>query len=85
MVAKKPRTLVVLFARSRSPVVLVVVLIICALVLGRRMIFVVWRSVLVDAESYLLVVVGSVVYFTVAFTRIVFDKKVFGRFVDVES
>ena len=59
MVAEKPHAIVVLFARSRGPVVLVVVLVVCAFVLGRRVIFVGWRGVRVDTESYLLVVVIS--------------------------
>ena len=85
MVAKKPRAFVVLLARSRSLVVVVVVLIVCAFILGRWMIFVIWRSLSVDAEPCLLVIVISEVYFTVAFARIIFNKKVFLRFVDVES
>jgi hypothetical protein len=59
MVAEKPRAIVVLFARSRSQVVLVVVLIVCTLILGRRVIFMRRRGIRVDAESYLLVVVIS--------------------------
>ena len=59
VVAEKPRAIVVLFARSRGPVVLVVVLIVCTLILGRRVIFMRWRGIRVDAESYLLVVVIS--------------------------
>ena len=59
MVAEKPRAIVVLFARSRSPVVLVVVLIVCTLILGRRVIFMRRRGIRVDTESYLLVVVIS--------------------------
>ena len=85
MVAKKPRAFVVLLARSRSLVVVVVVLIVCAFILGRWMIFVIWRSLSVDAEPCLLVIVISEVYFTVAFARIIFNKKVFLRFVDIES
>ena len=85
VVAKKPRAFVVLLARSRSLVVVVVVLIVCAFILGRWMIFVIWRSLSVDAEPCLLVIIISEVYFTVAFARIIFNKKVFLRFVDVES
>ena len=85
MVAKKPRAFVVLLARSRSLVVVVVVLIVCAFILGRWMIFVIWRSLSVDAEPCLLVIIISEVYFTVAFARIIFNKKVFLRFVDIES
>lgn len=85
MVAQKPRALVVLFASSWGLVVFVVVLIICAFVLGRWMVFVMWRSVRLEAEPCLLVIVISGMDFAVAFACVVFDKKVFGRFVDVES
>jgi hypothetical protein len=84
VIAKKPRALVVLFARSRGLVILVVVLVVCAFVLGRWVIFVMWRSVRSEAEPCLLVIVISGVDFAVAFACIVFDKKVFWRFVDVE-
>jgi len=84
MVAKKPRAFVVLFARAWSLVILIVVLIVCAFVLGRRMIFVMRMSVCVEAESGLFVIVIPTVYFAVTFARIVLDKKVFLRFVDVE-
>ena len=85
VVAKKPRALIVLFACSRGLVVVIVVLIVCTFVLRRWVIFVMWRSLSVDAEPCLLVIVISEVYFAVAFARIIFNKKVFLRFVDVES
>jgi hypothetical protein len=85
VVAQEPRALVVLFARSRGLVTLAIVLIVCAFVLGRWVIFVMWRSVRFETEPCLFVIVIFGVYFAVAFACIVFDKKVFGRFVDVEA